>query len=64
MKFKAWYLLLESVLCTASAIFADEVKVVLLSRSLRNAMACTVLPDIALLARNTMAAIVLIADLV
>ena len=60
VKFEAGYLRLESIFCTAFTHLADKVKVILLSRSLRNAMACTMLPNVARLASNTMAAVILI----
>ena len=59
MKFQAWNFRLECVLCTTLAIVADEVKVVLFSCSLRDAVTRAMLPDIALLASNTMTAVIL-----
>ena len=59
MEFETWNLGLLRVFLTPLTVMADEVEILLLSFFLGESQACTVLPDIALLARYAMGAVVL-----
>lgn len=62
VKLEAWNFWLQGVLCTSSAVIAHKVEVVLISRRLRNAMACAVLPNIAFLTCDAMGTVILVTQ--
>ena len=60
MELEAWDFRLQGIFCTPSAVIAHKVEVVLISRRLRNAMACAVLPNVTLLTCDAMTTVILV----